>query len=91
MAPPPGAPAGRVPTIAKVLPPLLVGRPPSYETILKAQEQEPPAGWEMTFNGRKLGWAVCDATRLPNHMTEIRSRVHFDELPLWEIPPGWLR
>ncbi len=75
----------------KVLPPLLVGQPPSYRTILEARKSEPPVGWKMIFNGRQLGWALSNTSRLPDGLTEIRSRVHFDELPLEDIAPGWLR
>jgi hypothetical protein len=75
----------------KVLPPLLVGQPPNYRTILQAQQSEPPVGWTMNFKGRQLGWAVCDTFPMPDGLTEVRSRVHFDSLPLGEMMPGWFR
>lgn len=75
----------------KVLPPLWLGQPPSYRTILEAQRREPPVGWKMRFNDRPLGWALCSTSRLPDELTEIHSWVHFDEIPLEELTPGWLR
>ena len=77
--------------IQKVLPSLLVGQPPSYRTILAAQKRQPPVAWTMALNGRNIGWALCTTSRLPNGLTEIHSRVHFEELPLQELTPGWLR
>ncbi len=74
----------------KILPPLMIGEPPSYRTIIEARRSEPPVGWELSFDGRPIGWALSAALPLPNDLTEIRSRVHFDELPLAEITPGWL-
>ncbi|MBN2476771.1 MAG: hypothetical protein JXB62_19330 [Pirellulales bacterium] len=76
--------------VEKVLPPLQIGHPPSYGSILAAQGREPPVGWRMTFNGRPLGWALSTMAQLPTEITEIHSHVHFDELPLREMAPGWL-
>ena len=75
----------------KVLPGLLVGEPPNYQKILEARRTEPPVGWRLQWNHRPLGSAVSTTQRLPNHSTEIRGRVHFDELPLGELTPVWLR
>ncbi len=77
--------------IEKVLPRLLIGEPPSYRTIRAAQKRESPVGWSMDFNGRRLGWALSTTSPGPNGVTEIRSRVHFDHLPLEELAPPWLR
>lgn len=74
----------------KLLPPLLVGEPPSYQTILRAQRRLPRVGWRMDLGGRRLGWALSTTRRLTNGLTEIRSRVHFDEFPLRDAVPGLL-
>ena len=74
----------------KVLPPLWIGEPPSYRTILAARRTEPPVGWRLALDGRPIGWALSSTKPLPNRLTEIRSRVHFDELPLAELAPGWI-
>jgi len=77
--------------VDKVLPPLCIGEPPSYREILDAQQQEPAVGWEMFFDGRPLGWARSSLSRLDDGTTEIHSRVHFNELPLQQLAPAWLR
>lgn len=77
--------------VKKVLPSLLIGQPPSYRTIIAAGRDEPPVGWRMSMGGRQLGWALSRTVPLPHEMTEIRSQVHFDELPLAEMTPDWLR
>ena len=75
----------------KVLPPMLVGQPPSYRTILEAQRREPLVGWKMSFDGRPLGWALSTTSLQPDEVTEVRSWVHFDELPLEDLTPNWIR
>lgn len=77
--------------VAKIMPPLLVGDPPNYRTILAAQKNEPPAGWRMDFNDRELGWALNLVSHRPNDVTEIHSRVHFNEIPLQSLASGWAR
>ena len=77
--------------IEKVMPPLMVGDPPSYRTIVAAQKDAPPTGWQMEFNDRSLGWAINIVSRLPNDVTEIHSRVHFNEIPLRTLARGWAR
>jgi len=77
-------------TVVKVLPPLLIGERPSYDTILAARMREPPVAWELHLDGERLGWALCTIDELPHELTEIRSRVHFQRLPLREIVPEWL-
>jgi hypothetical protein len=75
----------------KVMPSLLIGEPPSYPTILAAQRAEPPVGWMILWNDRRLGWAVTNTKPLPQAITEVRSLIHFDELPLDDLVPDWLR
>ena len=75
----------------KVIPPLREGEPPSYQTIVQAQKENPLVGWKMLLNGRQLGWALSEALTLENDLTEIHSQVHFDQLPLRELIPRWLR
>ena len=75
----------------KVVPSLLVGEPPNYTTILSAQRADPPVGWVMDWDDRRLGWAVSMTSAIPQGLTEVRSRVHFEYLPLDEMVPDWLR
>lgn len=76
----------------KILPPLVVGDPPSYRTILADREQaEKPAGWMIYLDNQPLGWATSRPRLLDNGVTEFRSRVHLKRLPLEEITPGWMK
>lgn len=70
----------------KVLPAILIGEPPSHRTIVEAQRGQPPVAWDMFWNDRPMGWAVNTSTELPHDLTELRSRVHFDDIPLNSIP-----
>jgi hypothetical protein len=75
----------------KVVPSFLVGEAPSYPTILAAQRAEPAVGWTILWNERRLGWAVSSTKPMPQGLTEVRSLVHFDDLPLDQLVPDWLR
>lgn len=75
----------------KVLPLMLVGEPPSVDKIIRAQRDKPVVGWQVLFRSRPIGWALADTEMLPNGLTEVRGRVHFDALRLDEMMPGWLQ
>jgi hypothetical protein len=76
----------------KVLPPLLIGEPPTYATIVGGERGVIlPVGWRILVNGERLGWAVTTMVRQPNETTDLRSRTHFDRLPLEQFIPVWLR
>ena len=75
----------------KIVPSLRIGDPPNYRRILVAQHVHPVVGWTIFLGGHPLGWAVSVTTPLPERMTEVRSRVHFDQLPLEEFVPKGLR
>jgi hypothetical protein len=75
----------------KVLPPLLQGERPSYSDIIEDRQAKPPVGWIVQWNERRVGWALSTTQPRPDGWTRICSRVHFDELPLYEMAPGWLR
>ena len=75
----------------KVLPPLLLGDPPSYRTIADSRNYREPVGWKLFINGRPVGSALSTALKLAGDRTEIKSRVVFDHVPLEELTPNWLR
>jgi hypothetical protein len=75
----------------KVLPPLLVGDPPSQREVVEAQNREPPVGWKVSWKGESLGWALTDTKLQSNGLTEIHGRVHFDKFPIGAMAPAWLR
>ena len=75
----------------KVMPALMVGDPPSAESMLDARKPDLPLCWSLAWNDRPLGWAMSTTSLLPDGSTKIRSRVCFEELPLTEMIPKWLK
>ena len=77
--------------VRKVLPPLVIGEPPSYATVVDTAGPQPPVGWDLAWDGRRLGWAVNTMRKQIDQTTEIRSHIHFEKLPLQRWLPLWLR
>jgi hypothetical protein len=75
----------------KVLPPLLIGEPPSYREVIEAQNRDPPVGWKVLWKGQSLGWILTDTKLQPTGLTEIHGRVHFDQFPIGANAPAWLQ
>ncbi|HVU87478.1 MAG TPA: hypothetical protein VHD36_09150 [Pirellulales bacterium] len=74
----------------KLLPPLIVGDPPTYGTILAADPEDQSVAWEILLNGRSLGGAVTTTEHLADGISQLRCRVSLQELPLSELTPAWL-
>jgi hypothetical protein len=74
----------------KLLPPLIVGDPPSYRTILAAEPENQSVAWEILLNGRSVGGAVTATEHLNDGISQLRCRVRLQELPLAELTPAWL-
>jgi len=79
--------------IVKVLPPLQIGEPPNYRSVYKVErgEEPKPVCWDMLWNDRPMGWAETRVERTPAGVTEVRSLVHFDRVPVDELAPPWMR
>ncbi|MBI3839541.1 MAG: hypothetical protein HY288_16600 [Planctomycetia bacterium] len=76
--------------VAKILPPVLIGEPPNYSSILKATHAEPPVCWSIRLQDRVIGWAATKIAPRDDGITNLYSRVYLGEFPLDEIAPGWL-
>ena len=76
--------------VEKVLPPLRVGDPPNYRSILNQPSPQPPVCWAIYWNRQPLGWAATQVKRRDDGMSELQSRVFFGKVPLDEIAPGWM-
>ncbi|HEY1602271.1 MAG TPA: hypothetical protein VGG64_21895 [Pirellulales bacterium] len=75
----------------KILPPLLVGDPPSYRTILDVNSTaNAPVGWDILLNGKRLGGAISRTARLDDGINQLYCRVTLRELPLAELTPAWI-
>lgn len=73
----------------KLLPPLLVGDPPNYRTILNEETVDNlPVSWDVFLNDRELGKATTRTERQKEAVSEIQSTVDLNELPLREIAPA---
>ena len=75
--------------VAKVLPTLRAGAPPGYQALYASGSRLVPVGWTVHWNGNPLGWAVTDSRRGEDGSVDVRSRLHFDRLPLEDILPDW--
>lgn len=76
--------------VTKVLPPLRVGEPPSYRSVLDQERADEPVCWRIGCGKDLLGWAAIRVTHQPDQMTAIQGRIFLDELPLEDLAPGWL-
>jgi hypothetical protein len=76
--------------VAKVVPPMRVGEPPSYQSILDESLRQPAVCWSIRIGDRPVGWAANKLARRSDGITEIYSRVYLQNLPLDELAPGWL-
>ncbi len=78
--------------VAKVLPPLRRGEPPNYRSMYTESPREiPPVAWEMSLEGKPLGWAVSQLIHIQTGVTEVRGRIHFERIPWEELSPAWMR
>lgn len=77
-------------TVAKIVPPLRVGEPPTYGSILEQSDNLAPTCWTIRMQGRTVGWAANRLVRRKEGISEFYSRVYLAQLPLDELAPGWL-
>jgi len=76
--------------VAKVLPPLRIGEPPNYATILRESVEHPPVCWSIRMQDRTVGWAASKIVRRKEGVTELQSRVFLGHFPWDEVMPAWL-
>ena len=76
--------------VAKILPPLRVGEPPSYHSILKDKTQKPLVFWCIRLEDQPIGWAASKIEQRSDGITELYSRVYLRDLPLDAFAPAWL-
>jgi hypothetical protein len=76
--------------VAKILPPVMVGEPPNYQTILKDTKEKAPVCWRICLGDRMIGWAATKVVPRNDGITNLYSRLYMGEFPLEEIAPGWI-
>jgi hypothetical protein len=80
---------------SKVLPPLKRGDPPGYQAMYSESLEEKTVGWDLTLNGKPLGWALnrvqwTDGLRT-DKITTLKGLIHFEHIPLEELAPDWMK
>jgi len=75
--------------VEKVLPPLLIGDPPTHRAV--APEPEQVVAWTMSWRGQEIGSAATKLVEATNGAKELYSRVKLDRLPLRDVLPSWLQ
>ncbi|MBL9124787.1 MAG: hypothetical protein JNG90_14210 [Planctomycetaceae bacterium] len=77
--------------VAKVLPPLLKGEPPTWKSIVataeKAGDEDQSVAWDILIDQRTIGNATSTLQPMQDGVKELRSEVEFWELPLESISP----
>lgn len=76
---------------AKVLPSLRIGQPPSYQSILQSQREDPLVGWRVLCNDIEIGWGLSLTKLLSDGMTRMDNVVYLERIPLEELLPKWLQ
>ena len=75
--------------VTKVVPPLLIGDPPSYqrqvEHVLDTGTDQ--HGWDLFWNHAQVGWAGTRQTQLEDGNISFRTYVRLDEVPIEDIFP----
>lgn len=75
----------------KLLPPLLIGDPPSFSSILATSEtSEESVAWIIRANETVVGKATTSHKRLETGAAEIASDMRLSEIRLADISPPWL-
>jgi hypothetical protein len=76
--------------VAKVLPPLRLGDPPNYASIVAGSPGEAPASWAIRMRDDTIGWAASRVERREDGTSELFTRVYLGALPIDELAPNWL-
>ncbi|HEX3998851.1 MAG TPA: hypothetical protein VHX65_09900 [Pirellulales bacterium] len=78
--------------VAKVLPPLERGDPPTFRSVYgNLDPQAPPISWTVDWNDRPIGWAASRVLRNSSGLFEVHSRLHVARWPVEEMLPVLLR
>ena len=70
--------------VCKIVPSLLVGEPPSYNSMVNVST-DAPTGWWLYWNGEKIGWALTAVNRQANDTSDIHSLIHFNRIPIEQV------
>lgn len=73
----------------KVLPPVIIGEPPTYRTIVEDHGRHPEGevGWTVFWDDREIGTATSKALEQDEGVTRFESHVQLADFPLAEASP----
>lgn len=74
--------------IAKVLPPLLVGEPPTYQQIISQPDER--VTWSIRWDDEPVGSATSWTDRGIGDVIQMHSDVRLERIPLAKLTPVWM-
>jgi hypothetical protein len=74
---------------AKILPTLLPGSPPGYQSLYVPGRAIHPVAWSVHWNDMPVGWALMEATRGDDGGMDVANRLQLQRLPLGDVLPEW--
>lgn len=74
--------------VAKVIPTLLIGEPPTLQRVIGPEGESPPCGWRVLLAGRPTGWSLSEIVAVERDITEIRSQTYIKDVSLEETFPA---
>lgn len=74
---------------AKMAPRLRRGDPPPLRSVV--DENLPPVGWTIHFGERPIGASVTWVEPAADRGRRVHSRLRFEEFPLQQVLPPWLK
>lgn len=77
--------------VAKILPSLLPGSPPGYQSLYASNNRLIPVAWTVHWKDQPLGWAASRSKRADDGAVGVETLLHFDRLPLDELLPAWTK
>ena len=72
---------------AKVLPPLLVGKPPTYAALVAGQQDDTAVEWQLLWDSQPIGGATSRVARADDGLIVQTSKLEIRRLPLSKINP----
>jgi len=73
----------------KILPTLLPGSPPGYQSLYAPGRRFVPVAWTVHWNDMPVGWALMEANPAENGGMSVDSRLQLQRLPIDEMLPAW--
>lgn len=75
--------------VAKVLPPLLVGEPPNYRTVLRQLKEhaDGPVIWRISLDGLSIGRASTETKEIEGGVSHLHNNLLLTSLPTGNLGP----